>query len=110
MAMVAGTVTVDDAGVETKTAGSLAETIYDTFVAAYAVDTGETIPVGADGAPIKEGYAALARNLAGALVPWLAANADVRITTSDGALQRDDATSNDTLAPSADRVLSGALE
>lgn len=49
--------------------------------------------------------------LGDALVPYLIANADVRITTSDSGLQRDNTGGNPaTLAPSSDVVLTGALE
>lgn len=109
MAMTAGTVTVADDGVVTKTAGSLAEALFDSLHDNHTADTGETIPTGAEGAPVKRGYATIATRFASAIVPWLATNVDVRITTGDAALQRD-SSSVDTLGPLADRVLSGALE
>jgi hypothetical protein len=46
-----------------------------------------------------------------AIVPYLAANADVRITTGDAGLQRDNTMGNPaTLAPNAPVILAGALE
>lgn len=54
--------------------------------------------------------AAICTALAEAIVEHLAANADVRITSSTAGLQRDPATSVATLAPATDVVISGALE
>ena len=114
MGMTAGTVTVAADGTVTKS--GLAGEIFDEFVDNYADDiesiTGEPaepIPDGADGAKIKQGYAIFARNVATAVVTHISANADVTITTSDAGLQRDPATSNDTLAPSGDKTLIGAV-
>lgn len=53
---------------------------------------------------------AICTALAEAVVEHLAANADVRITSSTAGLQRDPATSDPTLAPASDVVISGALE
>lgn len=110
MPMTAGTVTIADDGTETKTAGSMAEAIFDSFVAGYSADTGENIPAGAEGAPIKKGYAVIATRLSSAIVGHLASNADVRITDSDGGLQTSTPQGNPTNPPASDVVLSGALE
>jgi hypothetical protein len=53
---------------------------------------------------------AMCNALAEAIVEHLAANADVRITSSTAGLQRDPASSDPTLAPASDVVISGALE
>lgn len=45
-----------------------------------------------------------------AIVSHLANNADVRITTTAAGLQRDPATSDPTLAPASDVVITSALE
>lgn len=52
----------------------------------------------------------ICESFATAIVSHLAANADVRITTSTAGLQRDPATSDPTLAPASDVVIAGALE
>lgn len=54
--------------------------------------------------------AAICTAFAEAFVEHLVADGDIRITTSDGGLQRDPATGDPTDAPSSDVVLSGAIE
>lgn len=102
MAMTAGTVTVADSGSETKS--GMAEAIYDALL---------TIPQDPNlggGAPIsdvkgKRAQAALANAIAAALVPYITANAQAKITTSNPALQRDPSSSTNTLAPSSDKFI-----
>jgi hypothetical protein len=63
-------------------------------------------PTGAAETKVRDGCIAIAKGI----VEHLAANADVRITTGMAGLQRDPASGDPTLAPSAPVVLSGALE
>lgn len=56
-------------------------------------------------------YARIAAAIASGVVSHIVAEADVRITTSDSGLQRDNTGGNPaTLAPSSDVVLTGAVE
>ncbi len=86
MAMTAGSVVISSSGVATKS--GLAEAIYDEFVDNFLGDTGMPMPAGADGKPIKDGYATLATNMAVALVTYMQANAEAEIGAGVAALQK----------------------
>lgn len=112
MAMAAGSVTIADDGTVTKS--GMAATIFDEFVNNYTADVltmtgkvGVAIPGGAEGVPIKRGYAVQATRMATAIVTYITANAKASIpATGYGAgLQRDPATSNNCLQPSAEKLL-----
>ncbi len=77
MALIAGTVTVDDAGNETKTPNSLAEAIYDNFINNFKADTGFDLPPPGEDADVKKGFATLATRLSQAIIPYLIANTEV---------------------------------
>jgi len=89
-----------DAGDNTVGAGTMAKAIYDEMISELGTPSGD----------VQTTWKKIAASIANGVVDHLAANADVRITTGDSALQRDDASSNDTLAPSSDKILAGALE
>ncbi len=85
-------------------AGTMAKAIFDAMKT--ELDGFEPDPDDSDAT-----YARIAAAIANGVVDHIAANADVRITASDAGLQRDNTGGNpDTLAPSADVVLSGAVE
>ena len=89
-----------DAG-DTNTAGSMSKAIYDGLIGAFGAVTGDD----------DDKRRAFCDVVATAVVGHIATNADVRITTGDAGLQRDNTGGNPaTLAPSADVVLSGAVE
>ena len=86
------------AGTSTVAPGTMARAIYDAIVAEFGAVTGQ------EDADRKRTCAAVAQGV----VAHLASFADVRVKTTDVALQR--AGGVDTDGPAADRVLSGALE
>lgn len=53
----------------------------------------------------QEGLQKMANAIASAIVTHLTSSAEVRITTSDGGLQRDPASSDPTLAPTSTQTL-----
>ena len=93
MALLAGT---------TSTADSMAKSIFDAIESEFGIETDATL-----NATRKQTCNAIAAGI----VSHIASFADVRITTADAGLQRDNTGGNPaTLAPSADVVLSGAVE
>jgi hypothetical protein len=88
-----------NAGTDSVGANTMAKSIYDSLTSALGAAASSD-----EDTNRKKIAAAIAQGV----VAHLAAHADVRITTSAGALQR--AGGVDTTAPSADRVLAGALE
>ncbi len=98
MAITEGTCTVDDAGVVTKT--DAAEGAYDALVAEF------TIAAGDQGIAQKKAIALQARAWAAFLSGYVVTNLKAVIETSDSGLQRDDASSNDTLGPGTKKTLS----
>lgn len=102
MAMSKGSVSVDDSG--SPTGSGLARELYDAHVAAMSADPDfgsdfDDTKLENDARTLK-GLAVLANAYADAIVTHLTTNAKARITTGDSGLQRDPATSNNTLAPS----------
>ena len=92
MALLAGTY---------NTANSMAKSIYDAVVAEFGAVTGD----------LDTDRQRMANVIAAGVVAHIVAHADVRITTGDSGLQRDgDGGATDTLAPTVDVVLSGAVE
>jgi|TARA_R110000824_G_scaffold121471_1_gene277574 hypothetical protein len=75
MALLAGSVNVSADGSAQKS--GLAAAIYDEFVNNYTADMGSPLPAGADGKPIKNGYAIQATHLAVAIVNYITDNAQV---------------------------------
>lgn len=85
MTMLAGSVSVSDAGAVTKS--GLAEAIYDQMVATFFPSpTG--IPDGPLGVPIKRGQAKFANAMGAALVNYITGNAVARIAAGQGGLQK----------------------
>jgi len=83
------------------TADSMAKSIYDAVVAEFGAVAGE----------LDTDRQRMAEAMAAGIVAHIVAHGDVRITTLDSGLQRDNtAGTPDTLSPVADRVLSGAIE
>jgi hypothetical protein len=92
MALLAGTYS---------TPNSMAKAIYDAVVAEFGAVTGD----------LDTDRQRMAEVIASGVVSHIAAHADVRVTTSDSGLQRDNTGGNPaTLAPTGDVVLSGAVE
>lgn len=103
MALTIGAVTIDPlTGAETKS--GMVQTIYDQLKAQLGqqVDPSNIPMVIA----AREGFARLATALAGSLYTILTVDAQAKISTSDGALQRDPSTLASTLAPTSDQFLS----
>lgn len=92
-------------GTRTVTAGTMARAIYDEIEA--ELDGFEPDPD--DPGTL---WARLAAAIANGVITHMTANADVRVTigTGDSALQRDPATSTNTLGPSSPRSLGGTIE
>lgn len=65
---------------------------------------------GAESDPIDTERKRASAAIAQAIVEYLSANADVRITTTDDGLQTGSTAGNPTTAPATDVVLSGAIE
>lgn len=107
MAMSSGSVTVDT-GDLSHTGSGMALGIYESFKARQEASSYWSDLTAAQKASVLVSNAQFAEDMAEGIVDYIVANADVRITTSDGALQRVSAL--DTDAPSADRVLNGAIE
>jgi hypothetical protein len=110
--MTAGTVTVDDDGVEHRDTAHMATALYDAIMAIY-VDNGHFIAPGTEGVPVKRQMATVANRLGAAVVSYLKANAEVVIST--GGLQRTPDNpgpstwapeNTDTRAPATPKVLS----
>jgi hypothetical protein len=105
MALDAGTVTI---AADKSVAGSgLAKVIADSQVALFP-----TLPGFAPGT--RAGIKSFSEGLAAAIVSYLVAHADIRVTiaTTDSGLQRTPNPNNPstaTLGPSADKTLSGSL-
>lgn len=76
------------------------------LIADYLIAQMDAAPSGTDETKMRNGCIAIARGL----IEHIASSADVRITTSNAGLQRDPASGDPTLAPSAPVVLAGALE
>ena len=91
MALIAGSVTVNDAGVETKTPSSMAEAIYDGFINNYKADYNVDLPPPGEDAIVKRAFATLATRLSQAIVPYLVANTevttDVKVSTGHAGVQ-----------------------
>lgn len=92
-------------GTRTVTAGTMARAIYDEI---------ESELDGFQPDPDDPGvlWARLAAAIANGVIAHMTANADITVTigTGDSALQRDPATSTNTLGPSAPRALGGTIE
>lgn len=60
---------------------------------------------------VRQAYEQLSEAIAAAVVSYLLANADISVTvkTTDSGLQRDPASTDPTLGPSADKTLEGTL-
>lgn len=109
MSMTAGSVSISDAGVETKS--GMAQAIYDArwaqYVIAEAAALGAsvytTLPTLAQTVSAKRAIASDSNALAAAIVTYITANAKAQISTSLGALQR--AGGVDTTAPTATREI-----
>lgn len=87
MAMIAGTVSISDAGVVTKS--GMAGAIYDQMIAIYAAVTPPiAVPNGAAGVPMKRAQAMFANAMAAALVPYITTNAKAQIAIGQGGLQK----------------------
>lgn len=100
MAMTAGSVTVADNGSASGT--GFAKAIYDELIKMPA-DFGDPAPMSVAG---KRGQASFANRLATALVGYMTANAEAKISTTDAGLQRDNTGGNPaTLAPVADKFI-----
>lgn len=85
--MIAGSVSVSNAGVVTKS--GMAAAIYDQLIAIYSQVTPPiVVPNGAAGVPMKRGQALMANALAAALVPYITTNAKARIAAGQGGLQK----------------------
>ncbi|HET6416668.1 MAG TPA: hypothetical protein VFG22_10275 [Polyangiales bacterium] len=92
MALLAGTAT---------TPNSLAKAIYDATVVEFGTVAGD----------LDTDRQRMCKAIAVGIVNHIAVFADVRISTSDAGLQRDNTGGNPaTLAPSTDVVLAGAVE
>jgi len=89
-----------DAGDNTVQPNTMAKAIYDALTAEFGATTGD------QDVDRKKGCAAIAAGV----VAHLAGFADVRVTTSDGGIQKTTTTGADTDPPDSDVVLSGALE
>ncbi len=63
-------------------ATGLAKAIYDEYINNYLADTGFPLPPGADGAPIKKGFAIQANRVATAMVTYFVANTQVTTTVA----------------------------
>lgn len=86
MAMIAGSVTVSDAGAVTKS--GMAEAIYDQLIGLYAVQVPPiVVPNGAAGVLIKRAQANFANALATALTGYITTNAKARVAIGQGGLQ-----------------------
>jgi len=87
MAMIAGSVTVSDAGVVTKS--GMAEAIYDQMIGLYAIQVPPiTVPNGAAGVPMKRSQANFANAMATALTGYIQGNAVARVAAGQGGLQK----------------------
>lgn len=92
MTMISGTVTIDQNGTPTKTAGSMAEAIYDELVKDLTTTDfhGNQKPTEIIAAE-REGSANLANRIAAAVVPYVLNNLEARAVitaANDSALQR----------------------
>jgi hypothetical protein len=87
MAMIAGSVSVTDAGVVTKS--GMAEAIYDQMIGIYAlVAPAVVVPSGPQGVPIKRAQAMFANAMAAGITGYIIANAKARIAIGQGGLQK----------------------
>lgn len=87
MTMLAGSVSVTDAGVVTKS--GMAEAIYDQMIGIYALVTPPAVvPTGAQGVSMKRAQARFANAMATAIVGYITSNAKARIAAGQGGLQK----------------------
>lgn len=86
MAMLAGSVVIDEDGSETKS--GFAQTIYDQFISTYTSATGQVMPSGAEAVAVKRNLAWLANTFSTSTVTYLAANAQAKIGLGVAGLQR----------------------
>ena len=107
MPLLAGDVSIDNQGVETKT--GYAGELYDQLIVESNLVTADPLPTGPDGADGLRGIAVVANAIAKTIMPHLIANLEVRAVFtggSDPAMQRDPAGSNDDcLGPVFDKTL-----
>ena len=107
MAMIAGSVTVDDDGNVVKSGA--AEAVYDVLVADAALDFApDPLPSGPDGAKILKGLARMANTIA-ALIPYIQANAQLKVFATDSGLQKSTSVGVLTAQPDADATFGAIL-
>lgn len=102
MPMITGSVSIDTAGVETKS--GLAESLYDQYKAGYA----GTIPAGAAGVGHKEAFAQMANDNATGMLVYMLANAQLKVLSTDSGLQKSTSVGTLTAQPDGDATF-GAL-
>lgn len=108
MPMIAGNVLIDSSGNESTKTG-MAGDIYDQLIL-NAQGPPDVIPKNVLALiAYKTELGKMSRAIATGVVGHIVANADVEIQTSDSALQRDDASTNDTLGPAAKRTIPNAI-